>query len=383
VSRRASTRGGSSVRSTPHFALRDQPMSYRTGWTIVVSTVLLALAACVALVGRPKGDGAPRAAEAGGDIAFPLGSFRLVERSGRDVTETDFADRVCVASFVFTRCPLSCPRISSVMKGLQGNLAGTAVQLVSITVDPEHDTPPILSEYATRFGADRDRWWFLTGRKDDVLALIRERFKLGVEPADDAAQKLGAEAFSHSERLALVDRGVVVGYFSSTDPASVTRLVAESSRRAGPLRRAPAWARALPPVNAGLNATCAALLAIGWGFIRSGRWRAHAATMIAAVVVSALFLTCYLVYHYHAGSVPYRGVGPARVVYFTILISHTLLATFGVVPLVAITVWQALRRRFDRHARIARVAFPIWMYVSITGVVIYLMLYQLPPPSGG
>ena len=123
------------------------------------------------------------------------------------------------------------------------------------------------------------------------------------------------------------------------------------------------------------------LLILGWVLIRAGNVRGHAARMIACVAVSALFLACYLLYHFQVGSVAFRGVGPIRLVYFTILLSHTLLATFGVVPLVALTLTRALRRRFDRHARIARVTFPIWLYVSVTGVVIYLMLYQMPVPS--
>lgn len=357
--------------------------SYRLGVSIVLWTVLGALGVCLlgpVVLGRLRPRPAPaRAALDLGGNGFPLGPFRLVERSGRTVTDADLADRVWVAAFIFTRCPLSCPRITSVMKGLQDRFAGTPVRLVSVTVDPDHDTPTVLAAYADRFAADPDRWWFLTGPKDDVLGLIRQRFKLGVEVNARAAQEAGAEAFSHSERLALVDRGTVVGYFSSTDAGDVGRLIAEASRRAG--RAAPAWARRLPAVNAGLNGTCAVLLALGWFFIRSGNWRAHAAAMSAAVAVSALFLACYLVYHYHAGSVPFRGTGPVRLLYLTVLLSHTLLATFGVVPLVALTLRHALRRRFDRHARLARVTFPIWMYVSVTGVIIYLMLYQLPVPG--
>ena len=99
--------------------------------------------------------------------------------------------------------------------------------------------------------------------------------------------------------------------------------------------------------------------------------------MSLAVVVSSAFLACYLLYHYEVGSVAFRGFGPIRFAYFTILLSHTLLATFGVVPLVGLTLYRSLRRQFDRHARIARVTFPIWMYVSVTGVVIYVMLYHL------
>ena len=107
------------------------------------------------------------------------------------------------------------------------------------------------------------------------------------------------------------------------------------------------------------------------------RVRGHVVCMALAVCTSVLFLTCYLVYHYQAGSVPFRGSGLLRPVYFTVLISHTLLATFGVVPLVILTLLRALRRDFARHRQIAALTFPIWLYVSITGVVIYVMLYHL------
>ena len=132
---------------------------------------------------------------------------------------------------------------------------------------------------------------------------------------------------------------------------------------------------------ASLNASSAVLLVLGWILIRSGRVRAHALTMMLTVAVSALFLACYLVYHYQVGSIPFRGIGPIRTVYFTVLLSHTVLATLAVVPLVALTLTHAARRRFERHARIAKVTFPIWLYVSITGVIIYLMLYQMEIPA--
>lgn len=352
-------------------------VSYRLGNAIVLGTVLASLGVCLAAV-RPF-PAPSRAGQNLGDRGFPLGPFRLVERSGRVVTDADLADRVWVASFVFTRCPLSCPRISSLMKGLQDKFAGTGVRLVSISVDPGHDTPEVLADYARRFGAKADRWWFLTGPKSDVLALITGRFKLGVQSTDAADQEAGAEAFSHSDRLALVDRGTVVGYHDSNDPAAVSALVAEANRRDG--GGPPPWLGRLPAVNAGLNGSCALLLTLGWVLIRSGRWRGHAACMIAAVLVSTLFLASYLFYHFQVGSVPFRGVGPVRFVYFTVLLSHTLLATFGVVPLVVLTLTHALRRRFDKHRRIARVTFPIWWYVSVTGVVIYLMLYRMPVAS--
>ena len=132
----------------------------------------------------------------------------------------------------------------------------------------------------------------------------------------------------------------------------------------------------LPALNATLNATSAVLLTIGWILIRRGRWRQHRAFMIAAFSTSALFLISYLTYHAHAGSKHFTGQGTIRVVYFSILLTHTVLAV-TIVPLVLITLSRGLSARFDRHRAIARWTLPLWMYVSVTGVVVYLMLYQL------
>ena len=134
----------------------------------------------------------------------------------------------------------------------------------------------------------------------------------------------------------------------------------------------------LPTLNASLNATSAVLLATGYYFIRTGRRERHKVCMIAALVVSALFLTSYVVYHVQVGSVPFKGVGVIRTVYFTILITHVLLA-IAIVPLVLITVSRALSARFDRHRAIARWTLPLWFYVSVTGVAVYLMLYRMAP----
>jgi protein SCO1/2/putative membrane protein len=347
---------------------------YRLGVWIVLITVVASAGLCLALVPM-TGASPPRAAENLGEAALALGDFRLTERSGRAVNQVDLASRVWVASFIFTNCPISCPRITSVMKGLQEKLAGTSVLLVSISVDPQRDTPVALADYARRFEADADRWWFLTGPQDDVFRLVRERFKLGLGLASDSEQSAGAEPITHSDRLALVDRGNrVVAYFDSSDPARVAALVADATRRARP---APDWVRRLPLVNATLNGTCALLLISGWWLIRRGQVRKHATAMILALVASALFLGGYLFYHYQTGSTPFRAAGPIRIVYFTILVSHTVLATFGVVPLAGLTVARAALRQFDSHAPIAKLTLPIWLYVSITGVVIYLMLYHI------
>ncbi len=128
-------------------------------------------------------------------------------------------------------------------------------------------------------------------------------------------------------------------------------------------------------IDAILNGASAVLLFVGHGFIKRGRMAAHRAFMIAALVSSSLFLTSYLYYHAHVGSIHFQGQGWSRPVYFSILISHTILAA-AIVPLVIITLARALRERFDRHRAIARWTYPLWMYVSITGVIVYFMLYH-------
>jgi len=131
-----------------------------------------------------------------------------------------------------------------------------------------------------------------------------------------------------------------------------------------------------PVINATLNGTSAVLIATGRGLIRRGHVAAHRAFMIAAVACSTAFLVSYVWYHAHVGSIHFQGRGLVRPVYFAILISHTSLALV-VVPLVIITLVRALRARFDRHRAIARWTYPIWLYVSVTGVVVYVMLYHL------
>ena len=132
----------------------------------------------------------------------------------------------------------------------------------------------------------------------------------------------------------------------------------------------------LPALNAILNATSAGLLALGYVLIRRGRREAHQKVMQAALACSALFLVSYLTYHAQVGSVRFQGQGPLRTVYFAILISHTILAIV-IVPLVLVTFVRARRGLFDRHRRIARLTLPLWAYVSVTGVIVYWMLYRL------
>jgi putative membrane protein len=136
----------------------------------------------------------------------------------------------------------------------------------------------------------------------------------------------------------------------------------------------------LAPLNSVLNAIAAVLLMAGFICIRR-RWiRAHRACMLTAFVVSTAFFISYLTYHYHVGDVRFQGYGIIRPIYFTILITHVILAA-AIVPLVLTTLWRALRGDFKKHRRIARWTWPIWMYVSITGVVVYVMCYRIYPPG--
>jgi uncharacterized membrane protein YozB (DUF420 family) len=134
--------------------------------------------------------------------------------------------------------------------------------------------------------------------------------------------------------------------------------------------------RDLPTLNASLNFLSFVLLSTGYYFIQRKQREKHRLCMLAALVASGLFLVSYVIYHSNVGSVPFQGTGPIRVVYFLVLITHVVLA-IAIVPLVIVTVSRALSARFDAHRRIARVTFPLWMYVSATGVVVYLMLYRM------
>lgn len=150
----------------------------------------------------------------------------------------------------------------------------------------------------------------------------------------------------------------------------------------------PEWVAGLPAVNATLNATATVLLLTGYALIKRGRRSAHAYAMVSAFVTSVVFLICYLVYHFalhhytgESGK-KFGGTGAIRPIYFTILISHVVLAV-PVAVLALMTFWRAWRQNWDAHRRLAKITFPIWVYVSVTGVIIYAMLYHWPVPAAG
>jgi putative membrane protein len=132
----------------------------------------------------------------------------------------------------------------------------------------------------------------------------------------------------------------------------------------------------LPALNASLNALASVFLVTGWVLIRQNKRGAHRVCMLAACAVSATFLTSYLIYHFNVGSVPFQKQGLIRTVYLTILFTHIVLAMV-IVPLIFMSLSRALSARFDRHRRIARWTLPLWLYVSATGVIVYLMLYRM------
>lgn len=134
--------------------------------------------------------------------------------------------------------------------------------------------------------------------------------------------------------------------------------------------------RDLPTLNAALNTTSALLLATGWWLVRRGRREAHRRVMLAAVGTSALFLVSYLVYHFEVGSVRFAREGPIRAVYFAVLVTHTVLAA-AIVPMVLLTLARALRGRFASHRAVARYTLPLWIWVSVSGVLVYWMLYRM------
>lgn len=136
----------------------------------------------------------------------------------------------------------------------------------------------------------------------------------------------------------------------------------------------------LPHLNAVLNTTSALLLLAGFRFIRRGRIQAHRNCQVSAVATSTLFLISYLTYHYYHGATRFAGQGLVRPLYFAILLTHTILAVV-IVPLILLTLYRAARRDFIRHRRIARWTLPLWLYVSVTGVIVYLMLYHLYPST--
>ncbi len=320
-----------------------------------------------------------------------VGDFSLTERGGNTVSRNDLLGKVWIASFEFTRCTMGCPQISETMEKLQADLARFPdIRLVTFTVDPKYDGTEQLRAYAERYHADPGRWLFLTGEEDDIYRLIDKSFHLLARQNEGKERTAGNEVM-HSPKLVLVDRrGHIRGYFDGR-PASLAREAEEEQRNSlhklkeavAALERDP-----LPGFNASLNAVTFVLLVLGYAAIRSRLIRLHVLCMVTALGLSVLFLVSYLYDHgvvkhglTTSFAVQTRHANPpgwVGVVYQSVLWTHTPLAAV-IAPLALYTAYLALRGRFVRHRAVARWALPIWLYVALTGVVVYWMLYRLYP----
>lgn len=316
-----------------------------------------------------------------------VGDFTLTERSGRTVSKSDLLGKIWIASFEFTRCTAGCPQISETMKRLQSELARFPdLRLVTFTVDPQHDHPEELLEYARHYQADPQRWLFLTGDEKAIYHLLDKSFHL---PAQKNTDGDSGNAVSHSPKLVLVDRqGHIRGYFDGRPDSQVTddafqANLDELKRKVQALEYDP-----FPFFNATLNAITAAMLLLGYSAIRRRLIRIHIACMLTALSLSVIFLISYGYDHavikqgmstsFASQTVHAHPPAWVGIVYQTVLWTHIPLAAV-IVPLALGTAYLALRGRFARHRVVARWALPIWLYVALTGVVVYWMLYRLYP----
>lgn len=362
-----------------------------------------------------------------------VGEFHLVDQDGAQVTRETLLGEPWIANFIFTRCTYQCPATSRKIMELNQELRNVPVRFVTITVDPQHDTVAIMREFASIWKAQAPRWRFVTGDPDEVMQLIRKGFKVAAWE-NVGTERLPGMEFAHSNHLIHVDAtGRILGRYDSGVDAELITLrrvvkgeiqtpmkyrpatldavaVLEARRKAAsrkpasptnaepdPLEKLPDWAQRLPATNAMLNMLAALLLLQGFAAIKLGRVQLHKRLMLMAFFVSVAFLGCYLTYHYalheYAGirGKPYSGTGLLRSIYYGILISHVALA--ATVPILAIITIRSGLRAFPhgissaefaqriserrKHKRWAWVTFPIWLYVSVTGVIIYWMLYRL------
>lgn len=385
--------------------------------------LIVVIASCLSLHAASAQE-APDAPARVAPVWDPAGiaDFSLTDKTGDTVTKATLKGREWVAGFIFTRCKGPCPTVVGQMKLLQEK---TGVTLVIFSVQPEVDTPDVLKSFSDAYVAAPNpdangklpEWYWLTGDRQQIYSLIINSFKMPVaQGAEDDV--------IHSNNLMHVDEtGRVLGKYNALEDAEVALLrrilqgkdprgkmmggaaapptgnqvdiqgakaagltisrvsddeepVTPADKEVQP-KQIPDWIMSLPAVNASLNGLATVLLLSGYVMIKLRRQSAHKVLMLASFGTSIVFLACYLIYHFNVLSKKFPGTGTIRAIYFAILISHIILAV--TVPVLAsMTIYRAFRQQWERHRRIARITFPIWVYVSVTGVIIYLMLYQLP-----
>ena len=333
--------------------------------------------------------------------------FSLIDQTGSPVTLADLKGRPWVANFIFTRCvyecPLMCGKIRNLIRDLNHDPAHpNRVRFVTITVDPHHDSQKMIQQFAEIYEADPKEWLFLTGDKEPIYQLIRHGFKVAAWEKFGSDRLPGME-FAHGMHLIHVDEtGKILGRYESMNdqdlvtlqrvlegkietpkrhkPAPATSPAALSP--VSPLAKLPAWARRLPRTNAALNALATMLLLTGFVAIKAKNVSLHKRIMLFAFGVSIAFLGCYLTNHFalhkYTGEHGKKFLGTPAIskVYYTILITHVILAT-AVPVLASMTIWRGLKEQWESHRRWAKVTFPIWLYVSVTGVIIYWLLYHV------
>ncbi len=304
----------------------------------------------------------------------PIQSFTLKDQNGAAFSPEKLRGKVWLAHFFFTTCTEGCDKTVARMLAIQDAIRGkNDLALVSISVNPDIDTAELLAAYAADLKAEPGQWIFLTGSKNEVDDIVQKVFFQRSGFADSSAK---GPKIEHYWNLLIIDReGNIVGYADGRDPTNVPPL----------LERVKALASeryTLPAVNATLNGTAGFLLVVGYFAIRRRKIGLHKTCMLSAFACSTVFLASYLYYHFAVlKGVPTTFAGPAtvRYAYLGILLTHTILA-IAVAPLAIYTTFQGLKNNLARHVKVARWTLPIWLYVSATGVVVYVMLYHLYPP---
>jgi len=372
------------------------------------------------VIGTPRPDGSGR-------VPGEMVEFALVDQLGRAVTRETLLGRPWVANFIFANCPTHCPATLNKLYDLQLRIRETDVRLVTITVDPATDTVPRMLQLSKAFGADPERWLFLTGEIAEIHRVIVDGFQqpmvanpmalahsLNLMHVDASGRVLGKYRFHYLEGESELNtlRRVLLGEIETPEenrfvPKSLAEQAHGSSTAAGgepvegglaasdrdrsdvadsgaarssPADRGdvPPWVERLRGTNAMLNGLATLLLLAGLGAAKRRRFGLHKQLMLTAFGVSIAFLACYLTYHgalrhfTGIGHKPYTGPESLTGLYRLILWTHVPLAAL-VPPLALATIWRGFREQWDAHRRLARITFPTWLYVSVTGVVIYFM----------
>jgi uncharacterized membrane protein YozB (DUF420 family)/cytochrome oxidase Cu insertion factor (SCO1/SenC/PrrC family) len=387
-----------------------------TPMQLLLTTILALLSASLASAVTPgpqewPGSSAaapdPGSAERFGEVP----EFSFIEADGRTVTRADLLGAPWLAVPFFVKCTGPCPSITTDLRTrLHDALAGTDIRIVSFSLDPTLDTPTELAEYRELRLIDPARWWFLTTSDETGMRrFLTEGLKVpaqGIPPEDRGVVEYG-QSITHGTRMPVIDsEGQIAGWYELAAPTIIKEVLDSAQHEAAiaahyglvqarllalagrPYGRAPTVAGStrpyspLPLVNACLNGTAFVLLVLGFVAIKRGRRERHELLMKLAFCASAAFLASYLYYHgvvqRQYGPTKYNGAGLARTAYFVLLVTHVVLAVVNL-PMVLRTFWLAHKERWDAHRRLAKLTLPIWLYVSVTGVIVYLVLYPFNP----